>query len=146
MRKALKCNDRSYEWLINNCKSQADLASVERKSVGIQPMSLNTFKKYANEILDGGFKEIDRLRRTLKNYKQNKPASKKLRLKDDLERIKDRLDKAERTRAILIKAYSELNQITLDLLANTPKYQNEYERHKKLYAAHFGLCMVVDNG
>lgn len=144
MLSALKNSD-DYHWLISKCASQSALAAIDRKSAGITPMTLNTLKKYSEENIDKGFEEIDRLRKELKKLKVQNKKSKTQKQKESISSYKDRLDKAERSRAILIRAYNELNEICMDAIARSPQYQYDYNRHKNLYGKYFGISEVVDN-
>ena len=49
--------------LMNGCRSQGGLASVDAPELGIHSMSLNTLKVVSEEHIEGGFRELDRLRR-----------------------------------------------------------------------------------
>ena len=141
---ALK-NSGDYHWLISKCSSQSRLAGIERKSAGIVFMTLNTFKKYADEYIDGGFNEINRLRKELKNRTAKGKKIKSQKQKESLSSYKKKLDDAERMRAILIRAYNDLNEICMDAISRSPQYQYDYNRHKSLYRKHFGISIAVDN-
>lgn len=144
---ALKCNDYSYSWLISKCKNQSLMASISRQSVGIESMTLNTFKKYADKEIKGGFSSINELRKNIykKNNQELKINSKKDRQQEHQASLKKRLEEAERYRSVLVRAYNELNQITLDAIKNNPQYEYDYQRHKELYSEYFGLKMAVNN-
>jgi hypothetical protein len=145
---ARNCNDGSYSWLLSKCKNQSSLSTVERMSVNIKPMTLNTFKKYADVNVDGGFVCINTLRKELhKKYNPRlKSTQKKKRAKDNILSLKQKLEGAERQRAVLLRAYSELNQIAVDAIKNSPQNEYEYKKHIKLYSSFFGLKVVVNNG
>lgn len=49
--------------LLSGCRSQGGLASVDAPELGIHSMSLNTLKSVSDEHIEGGFGELDRLRR-----------------------------------------------------------------------------------
>lgn len=53
--------------LIKQLKSQGGLAKFECSERSIEPCSLNTFKTSADEVLGGGFDEIDALRKNAVN-------------------------------------------------------------------------------
>ena len=138
MRNALKNGD-SFAWVINKCGRQSSLASIERKSIGIQSMSLNTFKTYANEYIDGGFDTLNNLRKEINQKYKNKKPTQTQKLKERSKTYKEKLDEAERLRAILIKAYNVLNKICLDAVKKTPEYEYDLERHRELYTRYFSL-------
>lgn len=132
----------SLQWLKDNCKSQGKLASSKNKSLDIVPMSINTFKEYADKHIDGGFKAINKLRQDIQ--KNNKPITKrkKSRITEEKAELKIKLEGAVRSRAIMIKAYNELNRITLDALATNKIYQRDYNKHIALYKDIFSLRLV----
>lgn len=53
--------------LLKQLKSQGGLAKFESQERNIEPCALNTFKSYADEVISGGFDEIDKLRRSAVN-------------------------------------------------------------------------------
>jgi hypothetical protein len=141
---ALK-NPDEYPWITSKCGSQASIALIERKSIGIQAMTLNTFKKYSELALEGGFEQLEKLRisikqkcKNLNNKSLNNNRSKALA-------YKDKLDEAERLRAILVRAYTDLNRICLDAVRKSPEYQYDLERHNELYREYFSLKIVANN-
>ncbi|MCW7554530.1 hypothetical protein NX722_18255 [Endozoicomonas gorgoniicola] len=143
MTKALEEGCDNYHWLISKCRTQSSLSLIERASDNIHPMTLNTFKKYSNLYIDGGFESINKIRIQLKTKRPNSlPAKKKQRQEEKVIDIQSKLEEAERMRAVLLRAYNELNKITLDALVNSPQCQNDYQKHKKLYASYFGLNLV----
>lgn len=143
-----KCDDDTYSWLILTCKSQSLLSSISRRSIGVEEMTLNTFKKYADNEIDGGFSSVNALRKKL--YKKNNPKlnrkAKKDRQRDRQTNLKVKLEEAERYRAIILRAYNDLNKITIDAIKTNPKYEYDYLKHEELYSEYFGLKMVVNNG
>ena len=143
---ALSSNSDDYVWLRNNCNTQGKLASTERKSKHILPMSTNTFKTYADKHISGGFKEINALRKNLYSSQVKTNRTKKDISKENINNLKDELDKATRSRAIMIKAYNELNRITLDAISSNETYQRDYNKHIDIYKGFFGLKIVKDNG
>ncbi|MCX7553725.1 hypothetical protein OS175_07530 [Marinicella sp. S1101] len=142
---ALNASDKNkYSWLLSKCVTQGSLSSTERKSLGIYPMTLNTIKRYADLYISGGFKQLDKLRKQLKTFQtSSNRASLKPRL--SISDYKKRLAEAERMRAVLIRAYNDLNSIALDAIASSPQYVYDYERHNKLYCNYFGLSLVEDD-
>jgi len=145
MKKAERNRSESYNWIYLKCSNQADLAKIMRKSKNIISISLNTFKKYCNENIEGGFDSIDALRERLNKYGASEKQTPKADANDKLRDLERRVDELERSKAILIKGYNDLNTITLDLLSNSDGNSFEYRRHKELYAEYFGLSLVVDN-
>ncbi|WP_235691247.1 hypothetical protein [Aliivibrio fischeri] len=144
MKKAERSYSESYEWIYLHCSSQSDLAGIVRKSKCITGMTLNTFKKYCDESIDGGFKSVNNLRAKLYKKRFSKEV-KKVRPQDKLRELAVRIDELERSKAILIKGYNELNTITLDLLISSKGNSFEYRKHRELYSSYFGLNLVVDN-
>jgi len=137
---ALKYPEEHY-WITSKCGSQAATASIERESIGILSMTLNTFKKHADLELEDGFYQIEKLRIAIKNnsYPKN------LRIKKDkskAETYKEKLIEAERLRAILIRAYADLNNICLDAVKKSPEYQYDLDRHNELYKEYFSLRVI----
>ena len=144
MRNALT-NDDGFSWIIKKCGRQSSLASIERKSLEIQSISLNTFKEYADECIEGGFDTVDNLRKEIKNKYKNKKTTQTQTLKERSKTYKEKLEEAERQRAILIKAYNDLNKICLDAIKKTPEYQFDLERHNELYGRYFSLTLVSND-
>ncbi|NVE90726.1 hypothetical protein [Vreelandella titanicae] len=135
-------NPTDYAWLISKCGSQAALASVEKQTKGIQAMTINTFKKYSDAALDGGFGRLDELRIVLKKRAQNGKNEVSREKKKDIAFYKEKVDEAERLRAILIRAYTELNRICLEALKKSPEYKFDLDRHSDLYREYFALRLV----
>jgi len=143
MMAALKNNDGQFNWLISKCSDQSKLSQLERKSVGIIPMTLNTFKKYADENIKDGFNEVNRVRKELNIKFSNKPNTNKY--KGNITSYKTKLDEADRARAILIRAYNDLNSICLDAIDRSPEYQYDYQRHLQLYGNYFNLNVATNH-
>lgn len=144
MVEALKKPDE-YAWLTSKCGSQAAIASTDRKSIGIQAMTLNTFKKYSDIALEGGFDQLEKLRIAIRQ--KNKDSKNKLSSgkKSEIADYKHKLNEAERLRAILIRAYTDLNRICLDAVKKSPEYQYDLDRHNELYLDYFSLKVVGNN-
>lgn len=147
MEKASVELSEKYHWIASKCHRQDSLASISRKGKKIEGMSLGSFKKYCRLYIDGGFDKVDLLRiKILTNFNQieNKennhiiPVSK-------LELAERKIDALSRNQAILIKAYNELNNITLDLIANTNGNYLDYQKHQDLFSSYFGLKLAVNN-
>ncbi|MEZ9517118.1 hypothetical protein AB4359_10475 [Vibrio splendidus] len=58
------CEDKA---LLKQLKSQGGLAKFESQERNIEPCALNTFKANADEVIGGGFNEIDDLRKKAVN-------------------------------------------------------------------------------
>lgn len=140
-------SSKSYDflWLRKKCNKQGQLALTERKSLNIIPMSLNTFESYANKHIDGGFETIDKLRLKLHSQRKKYHKRKKERVSEINTDLKDKLEEAIRSRAIMIKAYNELNRIALDAIAHNRTYERDYKKHIDLYKGFFGLKAVSRN-
>lgn len=134
--------DGEYSWLTSKCGNQSKLAGIERKSADIMPMSLNTFKAYADECIDGGFCAVNALRKSLSAKSKKKSESASSKLKSMNRNYKEQLEESERMRAVLVKAYSDLNRICLDAVKKSPEYFYELERHNALYDQFFSLNLV----
>ncbi|WP_271912021.1 hypothetical protein [Vreelandella alkaliphila] len=134
-----------YSWLTSKCGSQAAIASVEKKPLGIQSMTLNTFKKYCDAALDGGFEKLDKLRIAIKNKALSGKSEAARKKKNKVAFNRKKLDEAERLRAILICAYTDLNRICLDAVKKSPEYKFDLDRHNELYREHFSLRLVDKN-
>tara|TARA_R110002051_G_C8700331_1_gene494300 strand:+ start:725 stop:1285 length:561 start_codon:yes stop_codon:yes gene_type:complete len=84
--------------LLTALKSQSGLAKLLVSEASISPMSLNTLKSRANDLLPGGFTTIDHLRRqaakSIHDSTVVKPASSSSVTKQDL---KDKVKAQERT-------------------------------------------------
>ena len=152
MKKAINDSTNTYAWLISKCDRQENLAKLKRKGKGIEGMSLNSFKKYCTEYIQSesglnGFEVIENLRKELAKSLRKPPlelGDKDISL-SPLEKAKRQIDNLQRNQAILVRAYNDLNRLTLDLLANSNGNTLEYDKHKKLYADYFGLKKEVDN-
>jgi hypothetical protein len=142
---AIKGDSKKYKWLLSECLDQSNLCKIKREQSNIKPIALNTFKKYADIHIEGGFDRVNELRGTLKKrYLESVRTSKNIDKKQaDDDKVK--LDEAVRARAILIRAYNDLNSICLDAISNSPKYQYDYEQHVKLYRSYFCLEAANNN-
>ncbi|WP_212752660.1 MULTISPECIES: hypothetical protein [Vibrio] len=69
LKEIIKCPKSFYEdkELLKKLKSQGGLAKFESQERNIEPCALNTFKTNADEVISGGFSEIDDLRRKAVN-------------------------------------------------------------------------------
>ncbi|MBL3557596.1 MULTISPECIES: hypothetical protein [Marinobacter] len=135
----------AYPWITSKCGSQAAIASVERRSIGIHAMTLNTFKKYSDAALDGGFEQLEKLRVAIKRKSKNANGETSKGTKSKTAVYKEKLDEAERLRAILIRAYTDLNRICLDAVRKSPEYQYDLDRHNELYREYFSLTLVAND-
>ena len=83
--------------LLAALKSQSGLAKLSVSEASISPMSLNTLKNRANDLLPGGFTAIDHLRRqaakAIHDSTLAKPASSSVTKQD----LKDKVKAQERT-------------------------------------------------
>lgn len=147
MQKALNERSDQYTWITSKCHRQSELVGITRKGKKIQGMSLGSFKKYCDLYIDGGYGEVDRLRKKIledltsvgvEEINQKKPVNK-------LEKAQQDIDALRRNQAILVKAYNDLNNIALDLIANSNGNTLEYQKHQDLFSSYFGLQLAVDN-
>lgn len=143
MEKALLSESKGSHWITLHCSSQSKLAMIEKPSIGIYSMSLNTFIKYCNTSITGGFKEVNRIRRQLASKNKQKVSIAKKKSKTQI--LEERLEKAERARIILLRAYNELNTICLDAIARSPEYEYDYKRHKAIYKKYFKIGLLTEN-
>ncbi|WP_348708288.1 hypothetical protein [uncultured Pseudoalteromonas sp.] len=147
MQNAFNEKSDKYVWITAKCNRQSELASITRKGKKIEGMALGSFKKYCNEYIDGGFKAVDNLRKSILKEltstdvgesNSGKPVNK-------LEEALSEIELLRRNQAILVKAYNELNTIALDLIANSKGNTLEYQKHQDLFSSYFGLQLAVDN-
>lgn len=148
LQKAITDQRFRYQWLVAQCKTQGLLARTKKPEHDIIPMSLNTFKEYADAYLDGGFKSIDRLRLTVLEQ-AGKPKKSKQKRDDEMAEkviaLTDRLERVQQQKAVLQKAYFELNKITLQAIADAPHHRRSLERHSELYDSYFSLRLIVES-
>ena len=123
------------------CTSQHKLTKYKDDSKRIIPMTLNTFKEYSNSCLEGGFATIDNLRKKLHENVTGRSGNKKRRKEEKLRVYKSKLEESERARAILIRAYNDLNSICLDAISINSPYEQDYKKHKLLYDNYFSLSL-----
>lgn len=138
----IESEEGTPKWIYEACATQESLARLTRQDENIIGMSVNTFKKYCDEYLPGGFAEIDSIRKTLSregNQRNKKPV--KVARNPDVS-YKRKLDKADRERAMLIRAYWDLNKILLDALPHAPLGEIEYRKHQEIYGKYMSLTMV----
>ena len=142
---ATKGDSKKYKWLLSKCIDQSSLCEIDREQSNINSIALNTFKKYSDIHIEGGFEHVNKLRRTLKKrYLESVGTSKNI-VKKQADDYKVKLDEAERARAILIRAYNDLNSICLDAISKSPEYQYDYEQHVMLYQSYFSLEIATNN-
>ncbi len=141
MKKAIK-NSSDYSWLITNCANQKKLAYTSNIQLNIIGVSLNTFKKNADDYIEGGFAAIDKLRKQLKCKKCLSIKEKKERAKNKNTSQQKKLEESERIRAELLRAYADLNKIALNAIISSDQYADEYEEHQALYMRYLGLKLV----
>lgn len=136
-----------YQWLVAQCGTQGLLAQTKKPELGIVPMSLNTFKNYADAYIEGGFKFLDELRLTVLEQAE-KPKKTKQKRTDDMAvkivALTDQLERVERQKAVLQKAYLELNNITLEVINDSPHHRRSLERHNELYNNYFSLRLIAE--
>lgn len=96
-------NSSTDRIFINALKSQSGLAKLSIKDLGITPMSLNTFKSKANEMLPGGFAVIDSLRIEALNLLKTPPV------------VATRTDSKKNLLLIIQSQKNELSQLRDDM-------------------------------
>jgi len=147
MKKASNEVSEQYTWVTSKCHRQGELAGITRKGKNIKGMSLGSFRKYCDLYIDGGHDKVNKLRKKIQGkisslgveeINQKTPVSK-------LEEALRDIDALRRNQAILVKAYNELNCITLDLIANTNGNTLGYQKHQDLFSSYFGMQLAVDN-
>lgn len=147
LQKAVTDQRFRYQWLVSQCKTQGLLAQTKRPEHDIIPMSLNTFKEYADAYIEGGFRSLDQLRVAILEQ-VDKP--KNSRKKDDKEMaekvvaLTNQLERVQQQKAVLQKAYFELNKIMLQVITDAPHHRRSLERHSELYDNYFSLRLVVE--
>lgn len=76
LNKALRGTKQLPASLLIACRSQGGLAQLSIPAEGIEPMALNTLKAKANEFIEnGGWLELDKLRKNFIQSKRNGPLS-----------------------------------------------------------------------
>lgn len=63
MQKVLNDKTEQYIWITSKCHRQSELVGITRKGKRIKGMSLGSFKKYCDLHIDGGYDEVDSLRK-----------------------------------------------------------------------------------
>lgn len=95
--------------LLTALKSQSGLAKLSVSEASISPMSLNTLKNRADDLLPGGFKAIDHLRRqaakAIHDSTLEKPASSSITKQD----LKDKVQAQEK---IISQLWDEIALVT----------------------------------
>ncbi len=134
------------------CESQGGLAELSYPSDGVRAMSLNTLKAVAHRLEpDVSWEVIDKKRRFLRDYyhrseaasscaEKAKPGDKTRRLNSVL------LEKANRQRAILNRAYFDALRLLRLVAANDPSVASQLERHVATYGADLGIQVVNSGG
>lgn len=129
--------------LLAACMNQSTLASFELREFGVINMSLNTLKASANRRIPGGWRRLDELRRNVRSNTvkttevRNKTSSDNRKLEVQL--LKERLDHAIRTRAILLRAYMDALTILRGAALKDELTSNQLERHSATFAPALGL-------
>lgn len=124
LRKALQGAKQIPASLLKACTSQGGLAKLDLPSEGVTPMSLNTLKSKADEVIEeGGWNRLDEMRRSYLEVGKTsaaRPFSTRRRagdLKMKLEQVEKALETERRYRIRLQVAYEAL----LDRMRSTSK-------------------------
>lgn len=147
LKKAARDQRFRYQWLVVQCGTQSLLARTKKPELRIVPMSLNTFKNYADSYIEGGFKFLDELRLTVLKQSEKPKKTKQKRTNDMAVKIvalTNQLERVERQKAVLQKAYIELNKITLQVINDAPHHRRSLEQHNELYNNYFSLRLVAE--
>jgi hypothetical protein len=127
--------------------SQGSLAKLEVKEENIIPMSLNTLKSIADDILGkGGWEKIDNLRMVVR--RSTKPATSPKRLsplaasRAHTSRIEARNDEQFQTRAVLYRAYSAAVDLLFEFADGEPERLAKITRLQGQYSSIFDLRLT----
>ncbi|WP_368622634.1 hypothetical protein [Paraburkholderia sp. BR13444] len=133
--------------LMRACTNQASLAKFELADEAIIPMSLNTLKRTADEILgEGGWQKIDVLRMIVRRSAAKETASKRLSplaaSRAHTARIETRNDEQFQTRAILYRAYNAAVDLLYEFADDEPERLEKITRLQAQYADIFDLRLT----
>ena len=118
-------------------KSQGGLAKYTNKDFDIIPSSINTIKRVSYEVIDGGFKALDDLRKgaleriedhELKEKKSNKRT--RTGLVKRVDELEDDILKLEHINFLLLQAFSEVIS-DIKSVANIENNESRNQRSKE---------------
>ena len=122
--------------LLIACRSQGGLAKLSIPSEGIESMALNTLKSKADEFIEnGGWLELDKLRKSFVQSKRNGPLSvsssitKKCALKAKIIELKESINTERHYRIRLQVSYDALLSRMRIIAKNDPDISDFINRH-----------------
>ena len=128
---------RDDEYLRAALKSQGGLAKYTNNNFDIIPTSINTIKRVSYEVIDGGFKALDDLRKgalerieyhELKEKKSNKRT--RTGLVKRVDELEDDILKLEQINFLLLQAFSEVIS-DIKSVANIENNESRNQRSKE---------------
>lgn len=133
--------------LVSACRTQASLARLKITEKGIHPVSLNTLKTVASGVVEvGGWRRLDELREQIKrqcNASADKIGSTKLTplasKTNEIRELKLKLEKAQRTRAALNRAYFDAVTLLRSISIKDAEAREKLRRHEAAFGEQFGL-------
>jgi hypothetical protein len=128
-----------YRRLISACKTQQGLANYHDPKLGIISMSLNTFKRYANNCTknDITFSAIDLLRKEVTGGSNSSVTN---HTPKTISENKDAM------RLAVIYAYNELMKIAKPLILNDDAALEDFQLHIEKFRGVIGISEVGKNG
>lgn len=128
-----------YRRLISACKTQQGLANYHDIRLGIIPMSLNTFKRYANKCTrnDITFAAIDLLRKKVIGVSDSSVAN---------HTAKTTSENNDAMRLAVVYAYNELMNIAKPLMLNDDAALEDFQLHLEKFRGIIGISEVEKNG
>lgn len=132
------------------CSSQGTFAQLQLPSREVMPLSLNALKNAADQVVVGGWTQMDKLRLKVLNANGGQPASASLTVRtsksEETERMRILVSNADRARLRIARAYMDLLTIASSAATRDKQLRHELERHRALWAEEFGGPPVAGDG
>lgn len=135
--------------IVSACKSQGALAKLDMQDNKIVPVSLNNLKNWSNIVVeDGGWDRIENLRSKIFKESKKKKNDETVKKTNEFKvnELKDCLNKSERERLSLERAYFELFEILRNHAIKTPKLRFQLDRHTAMFSMKRHLSIVKMTG
>ncbi|MEK6316322.1 MAG: hypothetical protein V4807_18100 [Burkholderia gladioli] len=113
-----------FSHLVGSLKTQGTFAALKIEEENVLPCSLNTLKKSASLVLDGGFKELDDLRNAVVEALQ-RISSAELARPDTKADLRRRLDEANKRTKQLEEDLWQVTRAFYKAMTNARSYANE---------------------
>ena len=130
---------------------QGTLAKLNLPDQGIAPMSLNTLKGHAEEIIAGGWKALDAMRKRAKDAHDKHLKQKAKPSRGSRQDLQRRLDAANEGIQRYINEVAEFAEMYFDLLKicrsaaqGDPILQSALERHRLRHQRHLPKLRIVE--